>query len=1483
MAEKVSKTKIYHEILSKKEKLTVLKQKEFNFEFPKKAFDRICLFYGKLTLNPISFVRFNKSTQKIEFQKLKTISHTLGEKEIGDILESSKSFAIIPKYYHDKYDLSKISQISPKIKNNIMKDIVKKAGLQWDLLLDFCEIQIISTEYHETLKTTISYEIVENVFKNIPLLNISFINGQKVDCTFYSYKKILEKCGIRLEKMIPLLKHEIKEFDRMELFHQIIPLYEKVKVRELKEKIKHGDLKDQNVDIYHGANTCHRYKKIPFDNIVMVEKEVSDLLKDLNNKVDEQKNKIKKYYENTDNHIYEIKDKNNKNIFIRKQILDEILSSPEEGFDEYKIKDINENEIIISKKDLSNYKNSPPYIKINNKNSPNDFIFIEIENIKKILDKFSNAKKEDTLKGKNKNIETTEQKWMIMDIECNDLPKLDETNPLYSIPEKEILFEKTKKDLLDELKEENKDIILYHKNNKFISSNSINEIKERDKNIKNKNIKYKLKNQINENENIILEYNDIFSEENSPEFILINNEDNPSENIVINKKDLLKELNIWNNINNTIKIKNEINNNEIEINPHKIKIIKLKKEQIPENYESIQEQIKKSITPENTIIKSGDKFIKKLIVQKIKDHNESEYDIYYIKDINGKKIKISKKQLMEENEDPSLQFISVSTKEEPDKKIIISTQELYKEIEKDPMDDAISINDKDGNNYKIKKTSIKINPLEVEEIDFDGQPNKIKNDIIKGIKDYYYLYKDKDNKPHYIRGDSLKLIKNYKSKYPIENFEIEDDKENRFIIPKEDALKLIDNPKEKKYINLYDEESKDEHIIADLEMFKNNDGDIDELMQVNEDGKKIKLKNIKATKLKEINSLSEQSEEKLFEYINDLIQKIQKNNPSSDIYQIKDIENKDVYIYEDTLNKIEENKADPEKTKYKAYSPKKEEIICRKNISKISPNKYIKILDPNIIIDQNALLNSLKDYKPGSKSIRIKDSEGVETDIDPLKIKIYEASQDETDIVKILPDDFSDINEKLLLDIIPQNKLIIINDINNSPIIIKKKERDNVVKYPKTNFDIFSLYDKNGNKIKISRKILEENENDDNCEFIEIIDNTNDENKNEIILVKDLEEALKDKENEDFEVKNNEGKKIKLNKKKITIVKQNNKYIDIPEQGEEIKNKLLSEINDSFIKLKDSKTNKDILLRNSQLNEIISHKQQTPFINYEVLNDKNEKVYTTKDICNQIISDPNIEKLIVCYEENNKDKEYLVPIEKIQNSNLDGDDEFDLGDNQKIIFKNLKIKKLPLPPKLGEQPEEEKMKEIINLINIINSDNLIKNYKTKDIDKKTCFISNNYIYPLQSESKNEAKNTNYKIIDSLGNKIVINKEIIEKDNKPGKYIIVKNKKDENKKYLVDSNNLLNSLKKFKSTDDEIIITNSMDNKNIKLNPREIEIVSPNNDYPLQKINPENIEGKKGMRDRLRLRSMPMRLQDSEKKTFIIRRAIIYRKNDKGKH
>ena len=1509
MEEKKSKSEIYLKILNTKKNLSVSKNKDFNFKFPRQAFDRICKFYGFESLKPISFVQFVKNVTASEIKIMSAVSHVLGEKEINNILDVAECFAIIPKDFKGKYDDVQISELSPKLTTNVMKDIVKKAGIKWDFLVDYCDVQVISTRVEETTKVTINYEIIENVFSNIPLLKIILVDGQQVDLTYYSYKRILEQSGIQLEKMIPYLHADVKDFKRNELVNQIFLLYEKVVLREIKDKIKKGDLKDEQIDVYLGLGPCQRYNEVPFDLVQNDGNAASDLLNDLIKQVNDKKENIKNYYENVDNQIIEVKDKDNNNIYLRKKIFDEILSDPNEDFDEYKTNDLNGNEVLLSKNDLSNYNENPVLVKINNKNNPKeDFIFNDINDIEENLKDFNYIRQKGTFKGKDKNDEEKKEEWVIMDVETGELPELDDSQPLYSIPEKEKLFEKTKNDLLDELK--NKDILLHNKNNNFVPINTIDDIKKRDKNVKNKNIKYKLKNQVDPKDNILVDYKDIFNEEESPELIIINNEDNPDEKFVVDKNDLINELNNWDDLNNDIKIKDNVNDNEVDINPQKIKIIKLEKDEIPKNYEDIQEKIKKSITPENTIIKTKDNnLIKKPIVEKIINNNDPDYDIYYIKDINNKKIKVSKKELQKDNEDPSCQLISASTKEDPDKNVIVLTEEMIKQLDSDPMDENITVNDNDGNKNDIKKPSIKINPLEIEEINFDEQPNKIKNNIIKDVKDYYYLYKDPENNPHYVRGDTLNIIKNYKSPYPIENFEVEDDKNNKFMIPKEAALKILDDPKEAKYILLDDEENK-EPIMADSDMFKNGEGDIDEDIPVNKDGKKIKLKNIKLQKLKDIDSLGEQPEEKEYEIIYNLIKKLQKDNPSSDICKVKDNENKDIFIYEDTLNKIEENKADPEKTTYKGKSPLKEEITCGKGIKKVSPNKYVKLTEPDIVLDKNELEKALKAYKPSQKMIKINDIKNNPKNINPLKINLYEATPDETDVTKILPADFSDINEKLLLDIIPQNKLILLNDNDNKPTIIKKKEGDNLIKYPKTNFDTFALYDKDGKKIKISRKNGEKNVNDKNCEYIELLDNTNGENKNEIVLVNELVKALKDKENEDFEIKNKDGKKIKLNKKKITIVKQNNKYTDIPEQGEEIKNKLLSDIKDSFIKVKDSKNNKDILLRNTQLNEINNHKQKAPFINYEVLNDKKEKVYTTKDLCKQLLSDPKSEKLVACYDDSQKNKEFLVPIEKIKNAKCDGDDEFEVGNNEKILFKNLKIKKLNEAPKLGVQPEEEKMIKVLNLINKINAGPLNKNYKTKDVEGKPCFVSNNYINKLQKESKNDVNDTKYKVNDAFGkNKITLLKESVDKDNKPGDYILIKNIKDNND-YLVDQNDLLNNLRKFKSTDDDINVTNAMDNKTITLNPQEIEIIPPYNNYPLQKEFPRNYsvdfkdenilidkeekeekpeerknrnEDNKDFKERVRLRSAPARHNIPQKKSYKIRRAIIYKKQKKENH
>ena len=180
--------------------------KGLSFEFPKQAYDRICKFYGNLSLSPISFVQFNKNSETTEFKKSESAFHTLESNEIGKILDSANCFLIFPKNYINIYDEATMSKIAPKMKSKAMKDIVKKAEIEWDILANYCEIQVVSTEKIETSKVTISYEIVENIFKYIPILQIGLLNGEKIDFTYYSYKTILDKCGINLENMIPYLK-----------------------------------------------------------------------------------------------------------------------------------------------------------------------------------------------------------------------------------------------------------------------------------------------------------------------------------------------------------------------------------------------------------------------------------------------------------------------------------------------------------------------------------------------------------------------------------------------------------------------------------------------------------------------------------------------------------------------------------------------------------------------------------------------------------------------------------------------------------------------------------------------------------------------------------------------------------------------------------------------------------------------------------------------------------------------------------------------------------------------------------------------------------------------------------------------------------------------------------------------------------------------------------------------------------------------------
>jgi hypothetical protein len=323
-------------------------------------------------LKPVSFVTFHKKTETFEVQKRSTAFHDLGNNDILKIFDSANCFEIIPSDYLGKYNDFEISQNAPKIKNKSMKQIAKQAGIEWVNINDYCEINIISTHVEETSKVIITYYLIESVFKFIPMLNIILVDGKNIDLSYYSYRSILEKSGIKLEDTLPYLKTKIEKVDRKDISVKNIPLYEKVKVREVKDRIKANNLAEKNVEIYMGNEPLNRYNKTDFDFVEEERNEASNLLYELIEKVENKKNEINTYLEDVNNLIIEIKDVNNNVVYIRRRIYDEIVADPETNFNEYKTDDIFGNEILVSKEDLPNYAENPNLIKIYKKDSPKE-------------------------------------------------------------------------------------------------------------------------------------------------------------------------------------------------------------------------------------------------------------------------------------------------------------------------------------------------------------------------------------------------------------------------------------------------------------------------------------------------------------------------------------------------------------------------------------------------------------------------------------------------------------------------------------------------------------------------------------------------------------------------------------------------------------------------------------------------------------------------------------------------------------------------------------------------------------------------------------------------------------------------------------------------------------------------------------------------------------------------------------------------------
>ena len=98
------------------------------------------------------------------------------------------NFVIIPKNYEDYDDVEKL-KLAPKIDDKIMKNIAKKAGIQWDFMLDYFELQEVTTEVKETSKITITYDLISIIFNR----EISFIYSFNIFFFILFFRRFIYK------------------------------------------------------------------------------------------------------------------------------------------------------------------------------------------------------------------------------------------------------------------------------------------------------------------------------------------------------------------------------------------------------------------------------------------------------------------------------------------------------------------------------------------------------------------------------------------------------------------------------------------------------------------------------------------------------------------------------------------------------------------------------------------------------------------------------------------------------------------------------------------------------------------------------------------------------------------------------------------------------------------------------------------------------------------------------------------------------------------------------------------------------------------------------------------------------------------------------------------------------------------------------------------------------------------------------------------
>ena len=485
-----TKSSMYKNIYESKFFLNVIKKSLFDIKIPRSSFDKIISLYGKEIILPLSFINFCNPVQNKE-----TVINMSGSidmrstLQINKIMDSLNNLYIYPTSYEGLDEIEKMKR-SPKLKSKYLKNISKKMDMDFTDMINYLSIQITTIETRESISTLKNLELYLMIFNNIHTMKVKFPDKEKLDIAYYSYKTILNKCGINIDKMFPFFDvNRINDMKREDILkNEKSKLYDKVKARELKEGID-KKIRQDKIDIYKGTEQCLRMPRPRYDDFEFYREKQSNILvklnnnqkegiieikldennKDEGNKNKEEKDNNEKKDENkqtTDVNINDDKKEGNKETVIELEKEEDInIELNKEYHEENKISEIkdekkeeNKKTVIELEKEKEKEKEKEEVIiniELDNENNGNKNKSSEIKEEKKEENKKNEniINKEDEIKNKideNKNVQPPKKEEEIIII------KEDENEKNINIIEQ---VKGDKKDIIKENKKEGNNLL----------------------------------------------------------------------------------------------------------------------------------------------------------------------------------------------------------------------------------------------------------------------------------------------------------------------------------------------------------------------------------------------------------------------------------------------------------------------------------------------------------------------------------------------------------------------------------------------------------------------------------------------------------------------------------------------------------------------------------------------------------------------------------------------------------------------------------------------------------------------------------------------------------------------------------------------------------------------------------------------------------------------------------------------------------------